>query len=1350
MLKWILKIAVFIMGAFLTLFVAALIFFSSSTGENIIKNILVKRISEQLGLTVAIGRFETNLFSRVQADTTAIISPASPGPDSLLVIGKIKVTYSIFDLLSGDMKLEAVVIDKVNLNISVDSLGNYGIPMLDAAGKDVSEEQKTSMYISIDAVTLTEINASYADERVPIDIIIYNLSSHISGRGENNYDGRLSADSILTYYEGEPIYAKDLSCDFSWDGSTLSATPAAVIEGLSLNASASLKLPELDELSMKASLEGDPTRLLKILRNKYELPEVGLDNIAVTADAAGSIDSLEAGFSILSRRSRVEGIDLDSFRLKGRYSSKQVFIDTAIVETLGGSVLARGSVSLEETAALDLNLLIKNMGMVELWPAVYKNKSPFAGKVNGYIRAKGKIDTISGWDVNGSLDLSSLKYQDRPISDLQLKFSVLNDSARLELIHSEDTIKTVAVLKNGQIAGHFYAAIPRISSISRFADMPELKGNITAEGAFGGTIDNPLITARLKGSGISYMNFPVDDLVADIQYVDSNMIINALQLSGRRPDSGMYQSILGIDSLYGQFEYICDIRGSMDSLEGDISAKVFSLEYSGYAVDSAFAYATIRGSRIELNNLDIYYKDLIFATFGSYDTVYANGVFKTDIFSGSVPGGEIENENSGGNIEKIKRGVVVTEFGLLNDGNLSLEIDCDSVWVGLLKNFVGNDAPDDGCLFLNLAFRGNAADPAGSLTAAVYSIKYPSYGIDSVMVAADLYGEHLRLSDFQLHAYGNSISANTDIYFDRGPDKNLILSEESAMAGAMTIDSLDLSILKPYLAPTGEIKGISSAVFTWDGTLKDPGLKGWVDVSDGYLKYMGDSMPLDQIHLRLNLSDSIFSIDSASCYSSGTPLSVKGAVRYDFSGNYEISSDLSIYNVVLLSAAGKITKDDLDLRIFSDNFNLDILRPFITMADSLGGSLKSEVSVAGKTNMPDITGYINITDFSFFSSELSAIIKSGFLRTRFDKNRIDIDSLYADINGGPVSLSGYLVHDAGMLADINLNLKASNISYKKAGIFEGELQFADLKYGRKEDQYFLEGDVSLGESRLIAKFPLNSILPWAQSVETVEYEFPDIISRTRLNVRFRENDDLWIDNNLANIRMKAELGIIGTPVRPNLSGPVNIEEGYLIYLDRRFKVEKGNLYFSDPLRLNPEIMLLAKTQVTKYQRTVAEKYTVYIKIEGNLDNLRLDIYSEPPLDKPDIIALLTLGTTRSRLAGGSEDQGGIRNVLVERASRLTSDRVSGYISDKVGSMFGFDEFTVEGNLFQFDNSWGPRLVASRRISKRVELTYSTTVGHLNDQGVRLGYQLTPRISIQGETDQAGRSGIDFRYGLKFR
>ena len=134
------------------------------------------------------------------------------------------------------------------------------------------------------------------------------------------------------------------------------------------------------------------------------------------------------------------------------------------------------------------------------------------------------------------------------------------------------------------------------------------------------------------------------------------------------------------------------------------------------------------------------------------------------------------------------------------------------------------------------------------------------------------------------------------------------------------------------------------------------------------------------------------------------------------------------------------------------------------------------------------------------------------------------------------------------------------------------------------------------------------------------------------------------------------------------------------------------------------------------------------------------------------MALLTLGATRSELASDGEGngQGGLTGVLKDRAAMLTSQRVSGYLSRQAGSLFGFDEFTIQGNLFKFDESWGPQLVASKKISKRINVTYSTTVGHLNDQTVRLGYRLTRRVFLQGETDRQGRSGIDLKYGISFR
>ncbi|MDD3732757.1 MAG: translocation/assembly module TamB domain-containing protein, partial [candidate division Zixibacteria bacterium] len=125
--------------------------------------------------------------------------------------------------------------------------------------------------------------------------------------------------------------------------------------------------------------------------------------------------------------------------------------------------------------------------------------------------------------------------------------------------------------------------------------------------------------------------------------------------------------------------------------------------------------------------------------------------------------------------------------------------------------------------------------------------------------------------------------------------------------------------------------------------------------------------------------------------------------------------------------------------------------------------------------------------------------------------------------------------------------------------------------------------------------------------------------------------------------------------------------------------------------------------------------------------------------------------TRSQLTGkDSEGKSETKNILIERAQVLSSQKVSGFVSRKVETFLGLDQVSVEGNLFSFNKSWGPQLLASKKISDRVEMTYTTTVGYMNEQSIRLDYRLSQRFLLMGQTDRRGRSGLDLKYRLRFK
>jgi autotransporter translocation and assembly factor TamB len=161
---------------------------------------------------------------------------------------------------------------------------------------------------------------------------------------------------------------------------------------------------------------------------------------------------------------------------------------------------------------------------------------------------------------------------------------------------------------------------------------------------------------------------------------------------------------------------------------------------------------------------------------------------------------------------------------------------------------------------------------------------------------------------------------------------------------------------------------------------------------------------------------------------------------------------------------------------------------------------------------------------------------------------------------------------------------------------------------------------------------------------------------------------------------------------------------------------------------------------------------VWIKINGPLDEAIVELTSEPPLERSDIIALLTVGATRDQIMGKYESgkEMTLSSILRERASELSGRQISGYAARKVGGLLGLDEITIEGNLFRFGKTWGPQLLASKKLNSRMELSYTTTAGSSNEQNIRLDYKLSNHFSIEGETDQKGQSGIDLKYRLKFK
>ena len=1337
----------------LVLAVAALWFLTTSPGEKFIKGWLEDSLTSEIGLAVSIGRLETNLWSHVQIDT--LIVGAIPGHDKqpAIYVGKIYVGYSIPQLLGNTVSLKTLFVDSVALGIALDSLGRFGIPVMDTPAAAPSDSLAKTTMVCIDTISVKRLGLSYFDPQLPLSVELAGAVLAARGTRDGTCSGHLAVGSIAAAYDSLAFTIDNLEIAATLDSEAVSLEYArADCAGLHLEATGDLGLAESAKMALTLSLEGSLDTLASLMTVTYDAPSFEAGHVSAECQIEGVVDdphvSMHADFADLA----FGGVAVPSARFMAQYYHDSVQVDTFMVTTLNGIISGDVMAVLDTLGAASVNMVMNGIDLSSVWRAIYSETSPYQGSLNGRISAHGEGYDFAAWSVDATVAGKGMRYLKRSVPDLECKVMSQSGRASFALVHGADEIHAEIQFTEDTLRGTCEVSVPELKVLARFFDQPELSGRLSARGAFGGTYANPSSRFTINGSGISYQNVPVDSLFAELSYQDSILSIVNFFCEGRLDSVDSQQPPFGLDSIAGSLVYACRVRGPLDNLSGDLRAHLNNPGYSSYALDSLSLMATLDGSKLVIDELEASFDSLGVRLQATYDTSTASGSF--DILLHTLTADPFRDDATVPDTVEVRPdfGSISGGFTLGNHSDVSATVHGEGLWPGLQPMFTGDTILTGGDVAFDLTLDGPYLAPSAVLNARAVAVQVSDYRIDSVSMHLEMSPEALVLDSLVSYAYGNTLRLSGWLEAGLSADSVFEIRDSASVTAEMITTDFDLSVLEELAQIDGKIAGLASAALKVSGTVAVPRFGGWLSVRDGLVVLDEESLPLENIGLILAFADSTISVDSAVASIADLTVEASGTLTTSSYESVAIALTAGVGGLGTLSIDGMVSDTSVNLQVLADSIDLAVLQPFMIELDSLTGNMDCSMLVLGTPEVPQLDGSLRISTMSLQWPRHYVVLSDGHANVRFDKKRVILDSAVMILNGGELAISGIAVHELGELEDLNLTIRANHLKFQEPHYYTLAVDSAVLNYGKQQQNYVLDGEIVLGETRLTAGLRPTSILPWVQSMETVEIELPELLARSRLDVRIRESDKLWVDNNLARIRMRAEMGVIGTPLRPNFTGLLKIEEGYLLYIDRRFRVNEGTVYFNDPARFNPDINLDASTQVTVYKRTAGESYTVFIRAEGLLDQLQYGLYSDPPLDKPDIVALLTLGATRTELAGGNNGNGGsgLTGVLKDRAAALTSDKVSGYLSRRAGSLFGFDEFTIQGNLFQFDETWGPQLVASKRLSKRVDFTYATTVGHLNDQTVRLGYRLTPRWSLQGETDRQGRAGLDLKYGLTFK
>jgi translocation and assembly module TamB len=428
-------------------------------------------------------------------------------------------------------------------------------------------------------------------------------------------------------------------------------------------------------------------------------------------------------------------------------------------------------------------------------------------------------------------------------------------------------------------------------------------------------------------------------------------------------------------------------------------------------------------------------------------------------------------------------------------------------------------------------------------------------------------------------------------------------------------------------------------------------------------------------------------------------------------------------------------EQELDLRL-DGSVNMTLLQslnPKILARGTLGVNLNA----SGTLSQPVLQGrlevkntFVSHNDFPSGLSDLNGVL-------RFDRNRIQIESLHGTTGGGTIALTGSATYQSGGMLLLDLGATANGVRLRyPPGV--SSTANADLRLTGSTNSALLSGDVLVTKLAVTPGFDFAAYIEKSKQA-VVLTETDSLSSRLKLDVHVATTPELQMQTAIARLSGNADLRVRGTADRPAILGRVEVLEGEISFNGTKYKLERGEVTFSNPAKTQAIIDLTATTRVRDYD------ITVQIRGDASAPNgLKPTWQSEPQLPEADVIALLALGRTREEsAAAGSSGSFGFGG---EASNLLINEALNSAVNSRLQRLFGASRVKIDpqGLANETNVVRGPQVTIEQQVASNLTLTYSTNVSVSTQQIIQVEYNVTRNISIVALRDQNGVVSFDFR------
>ena len=497
-----------------------------------------------------------------------------------------------------------------------------------------------------------------------------------------------------------------------------------------------------------------------------------------------------------------------------------------------------------------------------------------------------------------------------------------------------------------------------------------------------------------------------------------------------------------------------------------------------------------------------------------------------------------------------------------------------------------------------------------------------------------------------------------------------------------------------------------------------------------------EELSFDQLHGNLILT-------SISLQFAGRDINVATPFRVKLDGPQVTLEQTRVFGEGLdLSLGGTFALAESARMNFAVNgsANLDALNEFTTDY-YFSGTLAINARIEGTVNEPVFAGEVGLNRLSMISFNPRFNIDEGNGRILLSGDKVTLESFSARANDGKISANGTLTLAQFQPKEWQFDFQGSEILVFYQGmqlILDGDLNLAGNRQGQ-----LLSGKITIPQAEYTTDFDIENLADTGKGGIA-----PGIgggrrgrrfgLAPLNLDLRVEANESIFVHNEQVSTVGSALITVGGRANEPRITGRMTLEGGTIRFRSQRYEITTGTIDFPIGTEISPEVNLTAEGDVSGYH--------VIVSVNGPLNDMDLELRSEPYLSRSEVLSLITRGRTDSDVLG-SEDL--TRSGIGLAASLLTQE----FISKPTESILGISRFQIDPVLSP-NNNPAARLTIGQQIRRDLMFTYSTNLASEQDQTIILDYTLSNRFSIVTSFTQGGTSAQsgsnDNGFAIEFR